>query len=172
MMARRSRSKDVYANRYRGRMSFPASAATGVWESFNTGISMTGMQPHKWDILWCAFSPAHADDAPGHAANGYMEFQLCFGTQTAMLDPDDMQVVSHAIYDTDVTTDGATVHAFPIYLGIRAPLVCLASVLTVGMVGINTAAQNLKEWYYEIGYLTRPTSPNEAAEFFAQVGAL
>jgi hypothetical protein len=40
------------------------------------------------------------------------------------------------------------------------------------MVGINTAAQNLKEWYYEIGYLTRPTSPNEAAEFFAQVGAL
>jgi hypothetical protein len=173
MAKRRSASKDVYANRYRGRLSFGADASTAVYESFNTGISMTGMQPHKWDILWFSMQPAHADDAPVVCEDGTLEFQLAFGTHTALLEPDDMQcVASGAFINDNVPNGGGGAYSFPIYAGIRAPLVCLSSVLTVLMVATNQTPFNSKEWMYEIGYLTRPTSANEAAEFFAQVGAL
>jgi hypothetical protein len=130
------------------------------------------MQPHKWDILWFAVSPNNPSSAPGCAADGAVRFQLAFGTQTSMLAYDDMQTVTECMHESDVLTSGASASVWPIYGNIRAPLVCLASVLTVSMVAVNVANYNSKTFWYEIGYLTRKTTANEAAEFFAQVGAL
>ena len=172
MAKRRSANPDRYANRYRGRLSLAAAAATAVFESFNTGLSMTGQAPHKWDILWFSIMPNTVAAAPGHATDSALLFQLMYGTQVAMLNGDDMQLVCGGVVDTDILTSGAGPFLWPAYAGVRSPIPCLASVLTVGLQAITDAAYNSTEWVYEIGYVTRPAAVNEAAEFFASVGGL
>lgn len=166
--------KDVFVNRIRGRLAFGANAATAVFESFNTGMNVGTNDPMKWIILGAHISPnvGGTDNAnfPEPAAEVLCTWQLMIGTQDAMLDCDDMQVVASGHKGQILTTSGATDYNWTIPLDIRHPIPIFAQTLTVGMRAHNVAAINSSNWYYEIQYLRASISQNEIVEYLAAFG--
>lgn len=171
-MAKRGAKREQFANRYRGRLSFGADASAAVFESFNTGIAVSGNNPWKWVILWCDIGPANVEDVPLTVDGGKFKSKLMMGTHTSMVEDDDMQCIAHVAHCNDISASGAVYAEFPMAMNIHSPIPVVSSVLTIGMVAINTAIYNSLEYSYEIGYMATPTTPNEVTEFLAAFGSL
>jgi hypothetical protein len=170
-VAKHSTVRDVRPNRYRGRLT--AAAAGGfAGEQITTGMNVGRTDPFCWEILWAFVAPNDLDDNDAPLDTSEMIFQLTVGTQAALLNKDDMQVIASADYGFYAA--GAASHQWsnpwPLFLVMPAPITAFAQTLTVGLQTANTATFNSNEFYYEIGYLMRPITQGEIVEYLAQYG--
>jgi len=172
MAKRAARSKaDVFVNRVRGRMTFGADASAVITETFNTGMNVGRSDPMKWIILGAFISPnVQSANSPAISNEFNVRTQLCIGTQDAILDDDDMQVVSSGQKHYYGVTSGFEVWDPTINLNIRHPIPVFAQALTIMMIAANVAEVNNTEWYYEIQYLRASITQNEIVEYLAAFG--
>lgn len=169
-MAKRQMRKQIYADRYRGRLSFGADASTTVYESFNTGMNVGRETAYKWTLLGATVGPANVDDVPTIASGGQFQAQLLIGTQTALVEVDDMQCISDVKLSNPLVTNGGAFQVFPLAFPILSPLPVFAQVITFAMKGANVAALNSKEWAYELWFMPTPTNETEMVEYLAAFG--
>jgi len=172
MAKRRPTAKrDVFVNRVRGRITFEAPATTEVFETFNTGMNVGRSDPMKWILLGAFMAPNGAQaNAPAVTAEMGLHAQLCIGTQDAILDSDDMQVIADAWRHMQLTTSGGLVWDDRVKFAIDHPIPVFAQALTIGIVGLNDVQLNGTEWYYEIQYLRASITQNEIVEYLAAFG--
>ena len=173
MAKRRAVKKDQFVNRVRGSIQL-AAAGGGSVESFNTGMNVGREDPMKWVILggflqWDINRNSAFCDLAGQ--DNHLAMQLCIGTQTGILDADDMQVVGTGQTQTELVTQGGMSSSQVIArLEIPYPIPVFASVLTVVAYSANIATLNSKYCYYEIQYLRAGISQNEIVEYLAAFG--
>jgi hypothetical protein len=151
-------------------LAFGADSSVAVFESFNTGMNIGQRDPMKWIIVGASIGPAGVGDVPSVTDAGSYEAQLSIGTQAAMLEPDDMQVISSLTFMFDVLTSGAHCWQFPFRFPILSPIPVFAQTITVGMDGTNVAALQNFDYAYEIVYFTAPIVAGEIEEYLAAFG--
>lgn len=173
-MAKKSAGRrDVFVNRHRGRLTTGAAGAL-VAESWNTGMNVGRSDPFKWVLLDFRVVPNYAafttitGTAP--AAGFFTHWQLCIGTQTAMIPSDDMQLICDIGWTPIINTQGAASITWPLSAGLPGPIPIFAQTLTVMEDHFNSAALNGIEMGYELDYIAAPISQNEIVEYLSAFG--
>lgn len=161
--------REKYANRYRGRLTFGASAATGVQESFNTGMNIGAGSAYKWTLLAASIQP-NTFAGLVVPSTFSLQAQLAIGNQTGMLDQDDMQCISTVARSTYVSAGGANAIDWPLVFPIHSPIPVFAQALTISLVGTNVATLNSIEFAYDLWYVTSPVNKDEMLEYLAAFG--
>lgn len=166
--------RDVFANRTRQSVTSGADASTAVFDTWETGMNVGQADPTKWVILGASATPKPSE-VPAALTSGTdirISLQIMIGEQTAMLDPDDMQLVSQCSWSCDVLTDGCTNAKFPLVFPILSPIPVFAHQMSIGVVGTNVAVLNSKTWYVDIWYVTAPIAQDEIVEYLAAFGQI
>lgn len=164
--------RDVFVNRVRGRLAFGANPSTPVFETFNTGMNVGRTDPMKWIILGCTLQPDPLSATlPSYTSTSHLIAQLMIGTQDAMLNADDMQVVATGHKQWTAITSGLSFIDWPMSMNIPHPIPVFAQALTIGMDGVlDATGTDSVDFYYEIQYLRASISQNEIVEYLAAFG--
>lgn len=163
-------SKQRFADRIRGKVTFGADASTAVFDVITTGMNLGQGDPYMWSLLGFSIMPRSGLSMPLQAANSKFTAGLLLGEHSAWVYPEETQYITGVGLTHSITTSGATWSHYPLVAPLSAPVPIFSNKLTVQIGAVNDATFNSLPWVYEITFIPMAANRTDVLEYLAAFG--